>query len=245
MTVALLVTPPARAADPPELTPPWDIGLLSPTPGNPLSFASPLALAGPDRGRAIDCLTSAVYYEAATEPREGQEAVAQVVLNRVRHPAFPKSVCGVVYQGAERTNLGCQFTFTCDGSLARAPVAWRWAEARDVAAAALDGAISPDIGAATHYHADYVSPSWRTSLVETRRIGRHIFYREAAASEAAPYAGVEPVVAAPPPPRKTTPHSRHAHQTPPPQPQDATFSIWGVEVAHITAGGKHVAAGAS
>ena len=73
------------------------------------------------RARALDCLTSAIYYEAGQESTDGQRAVAQVVLNRVRHPAFPASVCGVVYEGSTRAT-GCQFTFTCDGSLARAPM---------------------------------------------------------------------------------------------------------------------------
>jgi len=73
-----------------------------------------------DQMRALTCLTQAVYYEAASEPDGGQRAVAQVVLNRVAHPAYPKTVCGVVYQGSERST-GCQFTFTCDGALARMP----------------------------------------------------------------------------------------------------------------------------
>ena len=83
-----------------------------------LSDSDPL-----DRRRALLCLTQAVYYEAGFEPLEGRRAVAQVVLNRMRHPAFPKSVCGVVYQGAR--DPVCQFSFVCDGSLYRAPGAWR------------------------------------------------------------------------------------------------------------------------
>jgi spore germination cell wall hydrolase CwlJ-like protein len=75
-----------------------------------------------DRARSIECLTAAIYYEAATEPLDGQRAVAQVVLNRVRHPAYPSTVCGVVFEGARRIT-GCQFTFTCDGSLRRPPMA--------------------------------------------------------------------------------------------------------------------------
>ncbi len=78
-----------------------------------------------DYQRALECLANAIYYEAATEPLDGQRAVAQVVLNRLRHPAFPNSVCGVVYQGSERAT-GCQFTFTCDGSLVRPPIAPYW-----------------------------------------------------------------------------------------------------------------------
>jgi len=104
-------------------------------------------------------------------------AVAQVVLNRARHPAFPASVCGVVFQGSERTT-GCQFSFTCDGSMqARRPGAAAWARARAVAAAALGGVIDTRVGLATHYHADYVVPVWRSGLVKLAQVGLHLFYR--------------------------------------------------------------------
>lgn len=126
-------------------------------------------------GRALDCMTQAIYYEAANEPENGKRAVAQVVLNRVRHPAFPNSVCGVVYQGSHLTT-GCQFTFTCDGSLARVPAPRQWAEARRIAAEALAGEVYRPIGDATFYHATYVSPDWR-GLDRIEQIGLHIFYR--------------------------------------------------------------------
>lgn len=125
---------------------------------------------------AVDCLTAAVYYEAASESQQGQRAVAQVVLNRVRHPAFPKSICGVVYQGSER-RTGCQFSFTCDGSLARIPSRSGWDRARAVALAALAGYVEPSVGTATHYHAAYVVPYWAWSLDKVNVIGLHIFYR--------------------------------------------------------------------
>lgn len=126
--------------------------------------------------RAADCLTSAIYYEAATEPVQGQRGVAQVILNRVRHPAYPKSVCEVVYQGAERAT-GCQFSFTCDGSLLRAPNQAIWKRARAVAIAALSGSVEPSVGVATHYHANYVVPYWASSLKRSATLGAHIFYR--------------------------------------------------------------------
>ncbi len=129
-----------------------------------------------NRTRALDCLTAAVYYEAASENDRGQAAVAQVVLNRVRHPAFPKSVCGVVYEGWERAT-GCQFTFTCDGALARRPSQGGWLRARRIALAALDGAVEPTVGTATHYHADWVVPYWAPSLEKVTTIGAHVFYR--------------------------------------------------------------------
>jgi len=139
----------------------------------PFNFAK--AGAG-TRERALECLTSAIYYEAGQEPLEGQQAVAQVVLNRVRHPAFPASVCGVVYEGSTRST-GCQFTFTCDGSLARAPERSAWNRAREVAKAALGGFVQPAVGNATHYHANYVAPYWAPTLNKTTSIGAHIFYR--------------------------------------------------------------------
>jgi len=133
--------------------------------------------AGPDdRERALTCLTQAVYYEAASEGVDGGRAVAQVVLNRMRHPGYPSSVCGVVYQGSDRTT-GCQFTFTCDGSLLRAPVEALWARSRKIAEEALAGRVFAPIGHATSYHADYVLPYWADSLDKTVQIGRHIFYR--------------------------------------------------------------------
>lgn len=127
-------------------------------------------------GRALECLTTAIYYEGATEPAEGQLAIAQVILNRVRHPAFPRSVCDVVYEGSTRRS-GCQFSFTCDGSLRRTPDAALWRRSRTAAEAALAGGASEPVGYATHYHADYVVPYWAMSLAKNAVVGRHIFYR--------------------------------------------------------------------
>ena len=100
----------------------------------------------------------------------------QTVLNRVRHPAFPATVCGVVFQGSERST-GCQFTFTCDGALARQPSAAAWARARALAEQALDGAVDERVGNATHYHTDWVVPYWRTSLDKIAQVETHIFDR--------------------------------------------------------------------
>jgi hypothetical protein len=125
---------------------------------------------------AVDCLTAAIYYEAATESEAGQRAVAQVVLNRMRHPAYPKSICGVVFQGSERTT-GCQFTFTCDGSLSRMPEAAMWSRARRFAEEALAGHVEKSVGLSTHYHTIWVVPYWRNDLTKLAVIGAHIFYR--------------------------------------------------------------------
>jgi spore germination cell wall hydrolase CwlJ-like protein len=129
-----------------------------------------------DRARALAGLTAAVYFEAGVETAAGQRAVAQVVLNRVRHPAYPKSVCGVVFQGSERAT-GCQFTFTCDGALRRTPSPQGWTRARMVAEEALAGKVYAPVGWATHYHTNWVVPYWSSSLVKSALVGTHIFYR--------------------------------------------------------------------
>jgi len=143
----------------------------------PVASARPFVVSGDrlDESRAEECLAQAVYYEAGFEPIEGRRAVAQVVLNRLRHPAFPKSVCGVVYQGARSGT--CQFTFVCDGSLYRAPDPDAWRQARAIAQAALAGYVERSVGEATHYHADYVAPQWAPLLAKVTQIGAHIFYR--------------------------------------------------------------------
>lgn len=134
-------------------------------------------LGGPeDVARARDCLAAAVIYEAGDDA-VGEQAVAQVVLNRLHHPAFPKSVCGVVFQGSERST-GCQFTFTCDGSMARRqPGEAAWKRAREVASAALDGFVYKPVGLATHYHTDYVVPYWQSSLDKIAQVKTHLFFR--------------------------------------------------------------------
>jgi spore germination cell wall hydrolase CwlJ-like protein len=155
-----------------------ELNALRPFAGLPIRPMKPFVLqaSGEDRERAVQCLTQAVYYEAAREPEVGQEAVAQVVLNRLRHPAYPKSVCGVVYQGAARAT-GCQFTFTCDGALRYAPEPTLWKRARMVAERALNGFVYKPVGSATHYHAEYVAPYWAPTLVKMTQVGQHIFYR--------------------------------------------------------------------
>lgn len=128
------------------------------------------------RARAIDCLAAGQLYEAGDDT-VGERAVAQVVLNRLRHPAFPKTVCGVVFEGAERTT-GCQFTFACDGALTRwRPTEAAWARARTVATAALSGAVFRPVGYATHYHTDWVVPYWQSSLDKIAGVGAHLFFR--------------------------------------------------------------------
>ena len=128
-----------------------------------------------DRERALDCLATAALYEAGDDTT-GERAVAQVVLNRVRHPAFPGTVCGVVFQGAERVT-GCQFTFTCDGALARDWSDDAWDRARDVAQRALAGSVDDAVGTAPHYHTDWVVPYWSASLDKIAAVETHLFFR--------------------------------------------------------------------
>ncbi|MGE5563857.1 MAG: cell wall hydrolase [Bacillota bacterium] len=212
MTIPNPATNPAAHAAPPapppmtyqQLAPQQALKVNSEIPlaSGPNPAAAPFVFKGSDtaRAQALSCLASAVYYEAGNQDTDGERAVAQVVLNRVRHPAFPNSVCGVVYQGSTRAT-GCQFTFTCDGSLARQPDADGWRRAMKVAEDALSGAVFAPVGWATHYHADYVVPTWASSMAKNAVIGAHLFYRWAgswgqAAAFTDRYAGREPSAAA-------------------------------------------------
>ena len=203
-----------------DLASPPDLGVLAgagadaerlnadlPVAGAPGEPPPPFRLiaAADEHARALQCLTEAIYYEAALEPEAGQAAVAQVILNRVRHPAFPHSICGVIYQGAG-SGAGCQFTYVCDGARARRPVPALWRRAEAVAERALDGAVAPGLGAAIAYHADYVFPRWAPTMAKITQIGAHIFYRfpgpwGRVASLDRRYAGAEPRAAPPPPPQ--------------------------------------------
>lgn len=215
---SIVGTPPATSAaattqpfDVPEVQPnqnrdvaPEDARAINakvPFSDRPNPAASPFALAAgrADLERAIDCLAAAGWYEAGDDP-VGAAAVAQVVLNRVRHPSFANSVCAVVFQGSER-RTGCQFTFTCDGALARTPAAAAWARARQTAISALGGFVYRPVGWSTHYHTDWVVPYWSSSVDKTAAVGTHLFFRwRGRAGDAGafrqPYAGAEPVVAA-------------------------------------------------
>lgn len=131
----------------------------------------------PQRDRELRCLAEAVYFEARSEPEDGQAAVAQVVLNRVKSGLYPNSICGVVYQNRHRY-LACQFTFACEGKSLRVTDAASWKSAVKVSRAVFEGqTYLPDVGAATHYHADYVRPYWAKRLKKMDVIGRHIFYK--------------------------------------------------------------------
>ena len=147
------------------------------------AFAAPFdPLPENDHARAVRCMATAISYEAGNQALEGQEAVGQVILNRVRDPSFPNTVCGVIFQGSDR-RTGCQFSFACDGSLDRPRSAQSMAFATMVAERVLAGQNGSIVGGATHYHANYVSPYWAPSLVRVATIGAHIFYRRPGAPD--------------------------------------------------------------
>jgi spore germination cell wall hydrolase CwlJ-like protein len=134
------------------------------------------------RLQATECLATVAIYEAGDDPR-AQKAVMQVVLNRVLMPGFPKTVCGVVYQGAG-LRTGCQFSFACDGSVQRRPERAGWIAARRAAGRALAGSVDAEVGTATHYHTDWIVPYWIGSLDKIAKVDTHIFYRPHIASPA-------------------------------------------------------------
>ena len=138
----------------------------------PIPAARARAMQGP---KALDCLTDAVYYEARGESAKGQQAVAQVVLNRVRRAGFPKTVCGVVFQGAAAH--ACQFSFACDGAMRQAHEPEAWRRARAVAGQAMDGFVMQDVGDATNFHVAALGQIWGTGLVKVAQVGAHVFYR--------------------------------------------------------------------
>ncbi len=142
------------------------------------SPAQRLGVTGKPRVRAEKCLADAIYFEARGEPFRGQEAVAQVVMNRVFSGYYPHDVCGVVYQNANR-HLACQFTFACEGKdLSRIDEPDMWAQAKRIAKDTLDGKIwLTQVGHATHYHAYWVHPSWVHEMAKLYKLGVHTFYR--------------------------------------------------------------------
>ncbi len=155
-----------------------------------VSAAQPFHLRGAlEQSRDLECLTQAVYYEARGESRSGQKAVAQVILNRVRHPSFPKTVCGVVFQGVR--DGGCQFSFACDGQPHHPLENAAWRRSESVAAEALEGQVMAEVGDATHFHAAGRSSAWSVGLSKVAQVGAHVFYRFAGRSAKPPLKDVE------------------------------------------------------
>ena len=129
-----------------------------------------------DNARQMRCLAEAIYFESRGEPEQGQAAVAQVVLNRVRSGIYPTTICGVVYQDRNRP-FACQFSFACEGKSLRIEEPGPWAVATRIAQEVVTGAnFNPRVGEAVNYHANYVAPFWAGYLRKVDRIGNHIFY---------------------------------------------------------------------
>ena len=206
---AALATLPAQATDAPVLagaptTAPAEArarNAADPFARDALVPAKAFAFGGTadDRARATECLALAALAEAGDDD-QGQRAVMQVVLNRVRHPAFARTVCGVVFQGSDRAT-GCQFSFTCDGSLARRYGDAAWDAARLRAGEALGGRVYAPVGVATHYHTDWVYPWWSPKLLKLAQVDTHLFFRwpgywGSAAAASLAYRGGEPAIAA-------------------------------------------------
>ena len=211
---SIIVTLPRRVVPRTELPPVEPVRYVDMSPDDARAFNASRPLVGGDvvparpfrfaggadeLARATDCLAAATIYEAGDDS-VGERAVAQVILNRLRHPAYPKTVCGVVFEGSERST-GCQFTFTCDGAIARwHPSEAGWRRAREVATAALAGSVDGAVGLATHYHADYVVPYWQASLDKIAKVGAHLFFRWTGwwgtpAAFSRQRSGAEPVIA--------------------------------------------------
>ncbi len=129
-----------------------------------------------DLAAEVRCMSQAIYYEARSEPRSGQIAVAEVIQNRIKNKHFPNTVCDVVYEGSERST-GCQFTFTCDGSMDEAPKGKGWDRSVEVANLVLSSGYTPLTHWATHYHTQEVNPKWSQTMRMTRQVGNHVFYR--------------------------------------------------------------------
>jgi len=141
---------------------------------------APIELAAADLAAERRCLADAIFHEARGEGVDGQKAVAEVVMQRIRDRNYPNTICGVVYQGSH-LKTGCQFSFTCDGSLKHSKNPFSWKRARLTAAKILAGTIPLDgiTDRATHFHTVWVQPVWADTLLKTATIGNHIFYRRA------------------------------------------------------------------
>lgn len=140
--------------------------------------SAPPASATTDIAGELQCLALNIYFEARGEPDEGMRAVGHVVMNRVLHPRFPRSVCQVVRQGGERRRYRCQFSWWCDGRSDRPRDRGAWQESRMLAYQIYVGISRDPTDGALWYHADYVRPEWGKYLKRGPKIGQHIFYQK-------------------------------------------------------------------
>ena len=127
--------------------------------------------------KELNCMATAIYFEARGESERGQIAVGQVVLNRVAHRLYPGTICSVVFQNQHRRNA-CQFSFACDGIPERVSDRKAWDRAERIAKGVISGTLYlTDVGHATHYHATYVYPHWAPRMSKVTKIGLHVFYQ--------------------------------------------------------------------
>ncbi len=133
----------------------------------------------PPREKQSECLAEVLYYEARGEGTEGQKAVAEVVLQRTRDHNYPGTICGVVYEGAQPSNKGCQVSFACDGAMRQPKERTSWERMRKLAEAIVSGAVklAGETGHAIAYHSIDIRPAWAETMVKTAQIGNHVFYR--------------------------------------------------------------------
>lgn len=164
-----------------------DVALISDIP----TLDANLLRVSADKNAQVQCMAQAIYYEARSETFAGQKAVGEVVLNRAASKHFPSTVCGVVFQGSQRAT-GCQFSFTCDGSMDKSPYGKAWDRSQMLAEYLIIGAHKPMTAKATHYHTTNVNPKWASSVHPTRQIGSHKFYRFKTRREAALARAVAP-----------------------------------------------------
>jgi len=186
VAVASLGTPPDSAAlSAIQSVTPGDGAPLPLIASQKLAYAranAPLTPEKPETALVADdkqlwCMATAIYFESRGEVYRGQVAVAQVVMNRVKHRLYPSTICGVVFQNQHRRNA-CQFSFACDGIPETVNDAKSWAQAQEIAKKVMAGELYlTEVGNATHYHATYVKPKWAPRMVKLAQVGQHIFYR--------------------------------------------------------------------
>ena len=122
------------------------------------------------------CLAKNIYYEAGAEPYEGKLAVAQVTMNRVEHPSFPKTVCGVVHQ---RNSRACQFSWNCSPIKAINEDSENWQQSLKIAKLFLTEDLSyvKFTDSVLFFHEKHLPFNWKEKYIKVATIGNHIFYR--------------------------------------------------------------------
>jgi N-acetylmuramoyl-L-alanine amidase len=173
MAIALLVV--ACENEKGERPPPsYDLATAAPSPASiPQRPASPApAVAQSER----DCLAEAIYFEGRGEEREGQLAIAHVVLNRAAANGFPGHACDVIRDGEDQGQGRCQFSWRCDGKADTPTDAAAWEEAQRLAAIVLQGETTDPTQGALFFHNTKVQPDWTAKLRRTVAIGGHVYY---------------------------------------------------------------------